>query len=186
MDDRSREGRCRWLVKLRNPMVGMKNRFSLLGLAAAALFALPAGAQNACPSCADTVTGEFHMLPALGLRGGIPQKLSAALGIVAGKNYRQTGHTQDVALYVEPGLAAGRASLGYLTGFGNMGSGLGIAATAMRTWRDPINLPTNRTFVGAEVWAWPIFFSGPRIGLFRQVTGERGRWFFTADFGFGL
>src|SRR3954469_10189102 len=149
--------------------------------------ALPAAvrAQNRCPSCLDSVSGEWHMLPALGLRAGIPQKASAALGLVTGKNYRERGHSEDVALYVEPGLSAGRASLGYINGAGNMGSGLGVAATVLRTWKDPINMPTNATYVGGEVWAWPAFFIGPRIGGFRKITGTSRGWYFTADFGFG-
>jgi hypothetical protein len=67
-----------------------------------------------------------------------------------------------------------------------MGSGFGIAVTGMRTWKDPINLKTNETFVGGEVWVWPVFFSGPRVGLFRKITGTTRGWYFTADFGFGL
>lgn len=154
----------------------------------AVLAALPAisRAQNRCPSCMDSVSGQWHMLPALGLRAGIPQKASAAIGIVTGKNYRERGHTEDVAIYVEPGLSAGRASLGYISGFGNMGSGFGIAATALRTWKDPINFSTNATYAGAEVWVWPIFFIGPRVGVFRRVAGGPRGWFLTADFGFGL
>jgi hypothetical protein len=152
------------------------------------LAALPAvaRAQDRCPSCMDSVSGRWHMLPALGLRAGIPQKLSAALGIVTGRNYREKGHSDDIALYVEPGLSAGRASLGYMSGFGNMGTGFGIAGTAMRTWKDPINLATNATYVGGELWVWPLFFSGPRIGAFRKITGVTRGWYFTADFGFGL
>ena len=126
------------------------------------------------------------MLPALGLRAGIPQKASVAVGLVAGKNYRERGHTEDVALYVEPGLSAGRASLGYINGFGNMGSGFGVAGTVMRTWKDPVNLATNATYVGGELWVWPMFFSGPRVGVFRRITGTSNGWFLTADFGFGL
>lgn len=133
----------------------------------------------------DSVSGQWHMLPALGLRGGIPQKLSVALGIVAGKNFRDN-RTEDIALYVEPGLSAGRASLGYINGFGNMGSGFGIAGTAMRTWKDPINLSTNHTYIGGEIWVWPVFFTGPRVGVFRKITGATRGWYLTADFGFGL
>lgn len=164
----------------------MSGRTIFLGIATSFLFAATASAQERCPSCVDSVTGEWHMLPALGLRGGIPQKVSAAVGIVAGKNYRDNGHTEDLAIYVEPGLAAGRATIGYLSSFGNMGSGFGIGATALRTWKDPLNLRTNETFIGGEAWVWPIFFTGPRVGLFRQITGKRPGWFFTADFGFGL
>jgi hypothetical protein len=161
-------------------------RHLLAGIAVVAALPATARAQNRCPSCMDSVSGQWHMLPALGLRAGIPQKASVALGIVAGKNYRERGHTEDVALYVEPGLSAGRASLAYISGFGNMGSGFGVAATTLRTWKDPINLATNATYVGAEAWLWPLFFSGPRIGVFRRVAGGSPGWFFTADFGFGL
>jgi hypothetical protein len=158
----------------------------LAGALACAVIPTAASAQNRCPSCTDSVSGQWHMLPGFGLRGGIPQKVSVALGIVAGKNFREKGRTQDITLYVEPGLSAGRASLGYINAFGNAGSGFGFAATGMRTWKDPINLKTNETFVGGELWVWPVFFSGPRVGLFRKVTGTTRGWYFTADFGFGL
>lgn len=164
----------------------MSWRTLYLGIAAVFATAATAGAQNRCPSCMDSVSGQWHMLPALGLRAGIPQKVSAAIGLVAGRNYRESGKTRDLALYVEPGLSAGRASVGYLSGFGNMGTGLGIAATALRTWKDPINLSTNETYFGGEVWVWPAFFVGPRVGVFRQATGSKHGWYFTADFGFGL
>ena len=134
----------------------------MIGVAASACFAATAGAQNGCSSCIDSVTGNWHMVPALGLRAGTPQKLSAALGIVAGRNYRETGHTQDFALYVEPGVSAGRATLGYLSSFGNLGSGYGLGATAMRTWKDPWTVRTNTTYLGGEAWLWPLFFTGPR------------------------
>jgi hypothetical protein len=158
----------------------------MLMVAAGVVCATSAGAQGGCPSCVDSVTGEWHMLPAAGLRAGIPQKISAALGIVAGKNYREQGRTEDATVYVEPGVSAGRATVGYLTGFGNMGAGLGVGATAMRTWKTPWLVHTNQTYVGGEAWLWPIFFSGPRVGLFREMTGTKHGWFFTADFGFGL
>jgi hypothetical protein len=142
--------------------------------------------QTRCSSCLDSVSGQWHLLPGLGVRAGIPQKASAALGIVTGKNFRENAHTEDLVLYAEPGLSAGRASIGYHSGFGNMGSGIGFAFSALRTWKDPVNLPTNTTFAGAEAWVWPLFFSGPRVGLFRSITGTRRGWYFTADFGFGL
>jgi hypothetical protein len=161
------------------------NRVSVVA-AATLVWASRGSAQNVCPSCTDSVAGQWHMLPAVGLRAGTPQRVSAALGIVTGRNYREKGYSQDVTLYVEPGISAGRATLGFLSGFGNMGTGFGVGATAMRTWHDPWTVPENTTFVGGEVWAWPIFFTGPRVGVFREITGSRQRWFFTADFGFGL
>ena len=162
------------------------SRGLLLVVAVSVVCAAAAGAQGGCPSCVDSVTGDWHMLPAAGLRVGIPQKMSAALGIVAGKNFRESGHTEDATVYVEPGISAGRATIGYLSGFGNMGSGFGIGASAMRTWKTPWLVRTNQTYFGGEAWLWPIFFSGPRVGLFREMTGTKHGWFFTADFGFGL
>jgi hypothetical protein len=150
-----------------------------------AVAASTAAAQN-CSSCVDSVTGQWHLVPALGLRAGTPQKLSGAFGLVAGQNSRESGRTHDMTVYVEPGLSAGRATLGYLSAFGNMGAGYGVGATVIRTWRDPLTVPDNATFIGGEAWVWPLFFSGPRIGLFRQMTGTKHGWFFTADFGFGL
>ena len=154
----------------------------ILGIAAGMLVAASAGAQTSI----DSITGQWHMLPALGIRAGVPQKISAALGVVAGKNYRETGHTEDLAIYAEPGISAGRATLAYVSGFGNMGAGYGVGATALRTWKTPWMLRTNATYVGAEAWLWPIFFSGPRMGVFREITGTKHGWFLTADFGFGL
>ena len=162
------------------------SRHGLFGIAAGAVLAANVGAQNTCASCIDSITGQWHMLPAVGLRIGTPQKASAALGLVAGKNYRENGHTEDATIYVEPGVSAGRATLGYLSGFGNMGTGFGVGATALRTWKTPWTLRTNTTYVGGEAWLWPIFFSGPRVGLFREITGTKHGWFLTADFGFGL
>src|SRR5450759_4947948 len=140
----------------------------MLRIAAGLGFAASAGAQDRCPSCIDSHTGDWHMVPALGLRAGTPQKLSAALGLVTGKNYRETGHTEDLTLYVEPGISAGRTTIGYLSGFGNMGTGFGLGATALRTWHTPWTLRTNSTYVGGEAWVWPIFFTGPRVGVFRE------------------
>lgn len=169
----------------------MRNRSLITRVSLIAAMALPlraptALAQNTCPSCTDSVTGDWHMLPAVGLRAGTPQKLSAALGIVTGRNYREKGYSQDIALYAEPGLSAGRATLAFLSGFGNMGTGYGIGATVMRTWHDPWTVRENTTLMGGEVWAWPAFFTGPRVGVFREITGTHKGWFFTADFGFGL
>ena len=157
-----------------------------LGFAAGLSLAASAGAQNHCPSCVDSVTGQWHMHPGLGLRAGTPQKLSVALGLVSGKNFRENGRTEDLTIYVEPGVSAGRATVGYLSGFGNMGEGFGIGATALRTWKTPWTLRTNSTYLGGEAWMWPIFFSGPRVGVFRELTGTKHGWYLTADFGVGL
>ena len=44
----------------------------ILGIAAGALLATSAGAQATCGTCIDSITGQWHMLPALGIRAGVP------------------------------------------------------------------------------------------------------------------
>lgn len=137
----------------------------------------------------DTIP-RTHVLPALGLHVGTPQKASIALGVVLGEEWQKDGreHTRNVALFVEPGLGAGRASLAYVDhGYGQFGSGFGIAATVIRTWKEPWTVQRNTTFVGGELILWPIVFVGPRVGLFRGVGNgpSSDRWFVSFDFGVG-
>jgi hypothetical protein len=153
--------------------------------------AAPLGAQT-CQRCVPEDTARhLHVLPALGLHVGAPQKASAALGVVVGEDWQRGGrdHSNNAALFVEPGISAGRASLAYVNeGFGSFGSGFGIAATAMRTWNSPWTFDTNTTYLGGEVLIWPIVFTGPRIGLFRAIApaGASKRWMISFDFGIGL
>jgi hypothetical protein len=86
-------------------------------------------------------------------------------------------------------LAAGRASLAYVShGYGGFGSGFGVAATVLHTWKDPWQVDENQTYAGGEVLVWPIVFVGPRIGFFRNVSSvETSRhWFWSFSFGIGL
>src|SRR4051812_7065067 len=94
-----------------------------------------------CTTCSgeDTVR-RSHILPALGVHAGTPQKISAALGLVLGEDWQQNGrdHSRNIALFAEPGLGAGRLSLAFVDhGYGSFGSGFGIAATGLRTWKEP-------------------------------------------------
>ena len=137
----------------------------------------------------DTIP-RTHVLPALGLHVGTPQKISVALGVVLGEDWQQAGHdhSRNVALFAEPGLGAGRVSLAYVDhGYARFGSGYGVAATVLRTWKEPWNVRPSTTFVGGELLLWPIVFIGPRIGLFRSVsTGTNpDKWFVSFDFGIG-
>ena len=151
---------------------------------------------QATPACRgaecsqDTTRTRSHLFPALGLRFGTPQKASAALGLVAGVDWQKGGtdYSRDVALFIEPGLGASRGSAAFITGIGKMGSGFGLAATALRTAGRPWTLTPNTTYIGGELFLWPVFQAGPRVGLFRRVSGDAmiGRWFLAADFGFGL
>ena len=138
----------------------------------------------------DTTPTKRHTFPALGLRVGTPQKVSVALGVVLGVDWQNRGndYSRDVAFFVEPGLGATRASVAYINGIGNMGSGFGLAATALRTSGKPWTMTRNTTYIGGELFLWPVFLAGPRLALFRRVSGDAmlGRWFLGADFGFGL
>lgn len=165
--------------------------------AALLLLAAPSSGAFAqqCGNCgraaaSDSIAKRVRVLPGFGLRFGEPQKLSAALGIVAGAEWQANGHdhARYIGLFAEPGLTASRVSAAYMSNMGGLGSGYGIALTGMRTGDDPWVLSENTTFVGGELFVWPLFLTGPRIGLFRSVRGTSGAhgWFFTADFGFGL
>ena len=137
----------------------------------------------------DTIP-RSHIVPAFGIRAGTPQKASVALGVLLGEDWQQNGreHSRNVALFVEPGLAGGRASLAYVEhGYGAFGSGYAVAATVLRTWKEPWTVKPNLTYVGGEVILWPIVFIGPRIGLLRAInTTTDKRWLVTFDFGIGL
>jgi hypothetical protein len=137
----------------------------------------------------DTVP-RAHIFPALGLHVGSPQKASVALGVVLGEDWQKNGrdHSRNVALFAEPGLGAGRASLAYVDhGYGQFGSGFGVAATVIRTWKQPWVVEKNQTYVGADLILWPIVFLGPRVGLFRSVgsASVSDKWFVAIDFGIG-
>jgi hypothetical protein len=131
-----------------------------------------------------------HIVPAFGIRVGEPQKASVALGVVLGEDWQKNGreHSRNVALFAEPGIAGGRASVAYVDhGYGTFGSGYAIAATVLRTWDDPWAAKQNLTYVGGEVILWPIVFIGPRVGLLHAInTSADKRWLVTFDFGIGL
>ncbi len=150
------------------------------------------GRAQDCRGCAaDDTAPRSHIFPAIGVHVGAPQKASAAVGVVLGEDWQRNGrdHSRNVALFAEPGLGGGRASLSYLRhGYGSFGSGFGVGATVLRTWKDPWTVKPNLTFVGADVLLWPVVFIGPRVGAFRLVSGNGGqkKWLFTFDVGFGV
>lgn len=173
----------------------MLDRIRLTGVAAAAMSLLAAGKLRAqdCERCGfteDSAHARVRVLPAVGLRVGSPQKASLALGVVSRAEWQDDGrdYSRNLVAFIEPGITAARGSLGWIQGIGNMGSGLGAAATVLRTWNTPWTLPSNGTFVGGELFVLPIFLVGPRAGLFKQVSGgsDMKRWYFTIDFGFGV
>jgi hypothetical protein len=183
---------CDWLVAqvtqairghsafIRDPL-----RLCVCSLIAAFGVSLPLHAQRT----EDTLP-RAHVVPAFGIRVGSPQKGSVALGVVLGEDWQKNGreHSRNVALFAEPGLSGGRASLAYVEhGYGTFGSGYALAATVLRTWKDPWTVKPNLTYVGGEAILWPILFVGPRIGLLHNVNGSSDRrWLVSFDFGIGL
>jgi len=171
----------------------LSSAVALLALVALLVPLASARAQD-CRSCvAEDTLPRTHIVPGYGLRVGAPQKASAAVGVVLGEDWQTHGHdhSRNVGLFAEPGLSAGRVSLAYIDhGYGSFGSGFGVAASVMRTWRDPWWAKENVTYAGGEIILWPIVFVGPRIGVFRAVgasgAGLAKRWLVTFDFGFGL
>lgn len=154
------------------------------------LLAAASASARAQPGREDTTT-RFHVLPALGLQVGTPQKASIALGIVVGEDFVRNGrdHSHNLALFAEPGVAAGRASVAYVShGYGSFGTGFGVAATVLHTWKDPWQADENQSYAGGEVLFWPILFVGPRVGLFRNVSSAptSQKWFWSFSFGVGL
>jgi hypothetical protein len=158
----------------------------------AAALATPAAARaQRCRACQEDTLTRMHVWPAIGVHAGIPQKASAAVGVLVGSDWQRGGHdhSRNVALFAEPGLSAGRASLAYVQGgFGHFGSGFGVAATVLRTWKEPLTVKPNVTYAGGEVLLWPIVFVGPRIGLFHSVSSSNTdhKWFVALDLGIGL
>src|SRR5581483_1798410 len=151
----------------------MKLPRSIRGLAvvmvATAVSARVGHAQRCAGCAAEDTTPHGHIVPAFGVHVGTPQKASVALGVMAGEDWRVDGrdHSRNVALFVEPGISAGRASLSYVDhGFGSFGSGLAIGPSVIRTWKNPWTVRANTTFVGGDVTLWPIFFVGPRVGAY--------------------
>jgi len=152
--------------------------------------ATAAASAQRCRGCDEDTVPRGHIVPALGVHFGTPQKASAALGVVVGEDWQKDGrdHSRNVALFVEPGLSAGRASVAYLDhGFGAFGSGFAIGPSVLRTWKDPLTVKPNVTFLGIDATLWPVLFTGPRVGVFRRVAGnDSHKWFFSFDIGIGL
>lgn len=156
----------------------------------AAFIAAPAQGQR-CRDCVpEDTTRHTAVHPALGFRVGEPQQASIAVGILAGSRWQARGrdHARDAALFVEPGLSAGRVSLGYAAYGRGLGSGKAIAATVLRTWRNPWGVDPNVTYAGGELFVWPLVFVGPRVGVFHSVSpgSSANRWLFSVDLGVGF
>jgi len=121
--------------------------------------------------------------PVFGVHVGGPVRASAAVGVWLGEDPRHDDASGALVL-VEPGLRAGRLSLGYAYalrgGFGQYVTG---RATALRTWR--MN-GGPRDYLGAEVQVLPLLAVGPRLGVFVPVDKGPKRVLWMLDVGVGL
>ena len=162
-----------------------------LALCALSAFIATRAQGQRCRDCVpEDTTRHTAIHPALGFRIGEPQQASVAVGILAGSRWQARGrdHARDAALFVEPGLSAGRVSLGYAAYGRGLGSGKAITATVLRTWRNPWGVDPNVTYAGGELFVWPLVFVGPRVGVFHSVSSGHtaNRWLFSVDLGVGF
>ncbi len=144
-----------------------------LALSLAAAPGAPVGAQAPVPAPASAREGN-RFGGVAGLHVGVPQKASIMLGAGYWRLRDGGGDEVDIAFAaVEPGLGAGRASVGYFRGGGNLLAGVAVRASALRTWRDPWSVAPNRTYVGLEASGHAVL--SLRVGVFRRVTDAPGR-----------
>ena len=164
-------------------------RALIVGLACMAVSRL-AAAQTVDSSRVTAGTRRVGVFPGFGIHFGEPQKLSAAVGLVVREEWQSArrDHSRAAALLVEPGLAAGRAALDWVEGFGTLGSGFAVGPSVLRSWDDPWVARPNTTYAGGELMVWPIFHAGPRVGIYHVVGSDAPgkRWLVSADVGIGM
>lgn len=119
----------------------------------------------------------WHVVP--GFHAGTPAVVSVAVAVARTVDPQPDGW-QDLFLAVEPGLAAGRLSVGYARFAGNLATGYTLRATALRRWKD-----TAMNYVGAE-GSLHMLFMGPRVGVFIPLASrDDARVMLSIDFSLG-
>ena len=121
-----------------------------------------------------------------GLRFGGPARMSFAVGPAylikpaLGENAR-TERAAYLFVLAEPGIRAGRVSVGYTTTEGNLYTTRTVRGSLLRHWSS-----SDELLVGAEL-SGTIVALGPRIGVFTAVAGaRRGSVLVVWDFGLGI
>ncbi len=137
----------------------------------AQLLATP-GALTRTPSAA---AGNHFWAP-FGVHGGSPAGASVGVGVA----YGPAEDLRAMFLFAEPGLHAGRLSLGYSAITGNLATGVTVRASTMRVYAGD----DQRNYGGAEGQLVALLV-GVRMGLFHSLGGS-GRYLFTWDLGFGF
>jgi hypothetical protein len=145
-------------------------RRSLLILATALAAAGPLWGQESTPAGDRR---RFFLIP--GLRFGTPAVASLSFGLAAVRMQDFVGPV----ISVEPGLRAGRASIGHAWVRGSLPTGPGVRASFLRRYSHD----HQGNYIGAEV-QYMLVLLGPRIGIFRSLRGARTM--VSADFGLGF
>jgi hypothetical protein len=131
-----------------------------------------------------------RVFPFLGMRFGVPQRLSftAGMGFSLVRRTDPTLASHELLISVAPGLGAERASATYVYSTGRFGGGIAGGLSVLRTVHDPWQAPGNATYVGADLAVLPFIALGPRVGVFRRVSTptEDHAWLLAVDFGFGF
>jgi hypothetical protein len=138
----------------------------------------------------DTLPDFVMQSDRVGLLGGLHLGTPATASIAVGPSYliqrsfpRPTSSLAElgfVFMFAEPGVRAGRLSLGYFSTAGNLGTGWSIRASLLQRWRD------REPYAGGELSAF-IFGLGLRGGYFLPAGGSGARDpRLTLDFSLGV
>jgi hypothetical protein len=121
----------------------------------------------------------------VGLHIGSPAGPSLGLGVLRSVSCTPEPTCADretIAMgLAEPGLNAGRASVGIAGVIGGLGTAWTARATLLQRWRTS----TDR-YAGLELSLHPLLFSGARVGAFRPLQDEKRSVLWTLDVSFGL
>ncbi|MCU0636232.1 MAG: hypothetical protein MUE41_15300 [Gemmatimonadaceae bacterium] len=110
--------------------------------------------------------------PTGGVHYGVPLRWSLSLGVIV--DYSRRGDGGAIVL-AESGLGGVRGSIGWVRFMRRYGSGVSLRASVMRTNREPWRFPARETFVGLEAQLLPLFATGVRAGVWREIGSGADR-----------
>lgn len=129
-------------------------------------------------------SGRWYAGP-VGLHVGVPAGPSLGLGVLRSLSCKPAVTCEDREtigmLIAEPGLNAGRASVGITRVAGGLGNALTARATYLQRWRN-----TTGRYGGLELSWQPIVYVGARVGAFRPLGQSNRPILWTLDASFGL
>ena len=158
---------CKILAGLRTQL-----HYGAMILALGLLFARTARGQDSLSQ--QSAAKRVWPLPAV--RAGTPAIVSVGMGAV----YADVGDFVGPFISIEPGLRAGRASIGYSLVTGNLTAGTMVRGSFLRRYRGR----SQGNYVGFEA-QYVVALLGPRFGVFRS-TRKGGGYLVAADVGIGF